>query len=168
MALLQMLTLLVAMFVALVAYLQWRTNQQKFILDLFERRMAIYNELRAAVQSLSWTARASDENARKLLNALERARFIFGRDIRSYIKNLATDYSTLHILQKEIEENREEYKALRLQCADTTAIDARHKELILKGCAMSERIQSFLSQGSERFAPYVTLDQKIPSGWWPF
>ena len=89
MALLQVLTLVVATFVALVAYLQWRTNQQKFILDLFERRMAIYNELRAAVRSLSWTAKASDENAGKMLNALERARFIFGEDIRAYIQDLA-------------------------------------------------------------------------------
>lgn len=35
-----------ALFVAVVAFLRWRTAQQKVVLDLFERREAIYGVVR--------------------------------------------------------------------------------------------------------------------------
>ena len=38
-----------AIFVAVVAFLQWRTAQQKAVLDLFDRRHAIYEIVRNAV-----------------------------------------------------------------------------------------------------------------------
>jgi hypothetical protein len=41
-----------ATFVALVAFLQWRTAQQKALLDLFERRHAIYEIVRNAVGTI--------------------------------------------------------------------------------------------------------------------
>ena len=42
-----------AIFVAVVAFLQWRTAQQKAVLDLFDRRHAIYEIVRNAVSTMT-------------------------------------------------------------------------------------------------------------------
>src|SRR5580704_12930062 len=42
-----------ATFVAVVAFLQWRTAQHKAVLDLFERRLAIYKVVREAVGTMA-------------------------------------------------------------------------------------------------------------------
>jgi hypothetical protein len=45
------LSTIVAACVAFIAWLQWRTAEEKVRLDLFDRRFAVYDELRAAVWS---------------------------------------------------------------------------------------------------------------------
>jgi hypothetical protein len=42
-------TAIIAALVAVIAWLQWRTAQEKVLLDLFDRRFAVYEELRAII-----------------------------------------------------------------------------------------------------------------------
>jgi hypothetical protein len=41
----------IALLAIAVAVLQWRTSHQKIVLDLFERRMKVYPEIRAVIAS---------------------------------------------------------------------------------------------------------------------
>jgi hypothetical protein len=50
-----------AIFVALVAFLQWRTAQQKAVLDLFEKRYAIYEIVRSAVGKIMSSSTEFDQ-----------------------------------------------------------------------------------------------------------
>jgi hypothetical protein len=50
-----------AFFVALVAFFQWRTAQQKAVLDLFEQRHAIYDVVRNAVSTMTSSSTAFDQ-----------------------------------------------------------------------------------------------------------
>jgi hypothetical protein len=51
-----------AIFVAAVAFLQWRTAQQKAVLDLFDRRYAIYEIVRKAVGTITTNSSAFDQS----------------------------------------------------------------------------------------------------------
>ncbi len=50
-----------ATFVAAVAFLQWRTAQQKAVLDLFDRRHAIYEVVRNTVSTMTSNSNAFDQ-----------------------------------------------------------------------------------------------------------
>jgi hypothetical protein len=78
-----------AIFVAAVAYLQWRTAQQKATLDLFEERHKLYEIVRSAVGTMTTNSLAFDQ-AREVefLQMLERAYFFFGDDVVAYLEKL--------------------------------------------------------------------------------
>jgi hypothetical protein len=40
-------TAFIALIVAVIAFLQWATARQKVVFDLFDKRFAVYQELRA-------------------------------------------------------------------------------------------------------------------------
>jgi|SRR5450759_693840 hypothetical protein len=71
-------------FVATVAFLQWRTAQQKAVLDLFERRHAIYEIVRNAVGTIASNSTAFDQGREvEFMQAMERAYFFFGDDVEN-------------------------------------------------------------------------------------
>jgi hypothetical protein len=51
-----------ATFVALVGYFQWRTAEQKAVLDLFDRRHAIYEIVRKAVGTMVASSPSFDQS----------------------------------------------------------------------------------------------------------
>lgn len=51
----------VALLGLLIAYRQWRTAQSKLKLELFEKRLAIYNAATAFVSSVMTSGKATDE-----------------------------------------------------------------------------------------------------------
>lgn len=93
-------TLLVGILVAFVAYRQWRVAHEKLILDLFDKRFAVYNEAREAVRSF-WTPLSFDPRAAAndqsiymaqmqriatLHDVGRRAGFLFGDEVAARIK----------------------------------------------------------------------------------
>jgi hypothetical protein len=63
-------------FVALVGFFQWRTAQQKAVLDLFDRRHAISEIVRGAVRQMVSSSTAFDQSREiAFIEAMERAYF---------------------------------------------------------------------------------------------
>ena len=50
------LGLLIAGFGALIAYFQWRTGHQRVVLDLFDRRVAVFRQIEDAAKGMLNTA----------------------------------------------------------------------------------------------------------------
>jgi hypothetical protein len=50
------LTTAVSILVLLVAYSQWRTANQRVVLDLFDRRLKVFNEIEAIIVAPSYRA----------------------------------------------------------------------------------------------------------------
>jgi hypothetical protein len=76
-------------FVAAVAFLQWRRAQQTAVLDLFERRYAIYEVVRNAVGIMTSNSNEFDQRcADELTQAMDRAYFFFGDDVARYLEQL--------------------------------------------------------------------------------
>jgi hypothetical protein len=138
-----------ATFVAVVAFLQWRTAQQKAVLDLFDRRRAIYEIVRTAVATMVGNSNAFDQ-AREIefMQAMENAYFFFGDDVVAYLGRLWTAMGVVRDADKEMKE--------RTVLASLEAtIEQRRKAL--------NQIGNFHSEGKPLFAKYMRFSQTVPT-----
>ena len=91
-------------FVALVGYFQWRTAQQKAVLDLFDRRHAIYEVVRGAVNKIASSSPDFDQTREvEFLQAMERAYFFFGDDVENYLERLWSDITDVRTADTELQ-----------------------------------------------------------------
>ncbi len=75
----------VAVIASYIAYQQWRTNEVKLQLDLYDRRLKIYEEVKRV---LLLVVRDGDIKYEELSNfaiSVSEADFLFGNEIREYI-----------------------------------------------------------------------------------
>lgn len=77
-------TFVLAGFAAFIAYRQWRTAHQRVVLDLFERRMALYEETREALASIVRNGRADGATYFNYCKAIDRISILFGNEVVVY------------------------------------------------------------------------------------
>jgi hypothetical protein len=144
---------LTAIFVAMVAFLQWRTAQQKSVLDLFERRHAIYEIVRNAVGTMTGNSNSFDQGREiEFMQAMERAYFFFGDDVVAYLDQL---WSAI----LDVREADKELKDLNAPAALKAAIERRRSGMT--------RVTQFHNTGKPLFAKYMRFSQAVPTGNWP-
>ncbi len=79
----------IALLAVVIGYFQWRTAQQKVVLDLFDRRIATYTALRDIVAKvMASSSAATPDNSFKFLEALDRAEFLFGPEVTEHLKKI--------------------------------------------------------------------------------
>lgn len=71
-----------------IAYQQWKLNRQKLFLDLYDRRLKIYEEVRQILGIVARDARASYDDLLKFRKAVSEADFLFEPEISKYIKEI--------------------------------------------------------------------------------
>lgn len=87
-----------------IAYRQWRTAQNKLKLDLFERRIAIYEVIQGFISSIITSGKTTSEKEYAFLAGTRGAKWVFGEDIAEYIeKELWHNVCELSCLQSELE-----------------------------------------------------------------
>ena len=123
------------------AFRQWQTAQEKLRLDLFDKRFALYEELRAAV-----VRRGIDQNSvLDFKRATSRAQFLFGREVQTFLDEIAKDLSHVMVLQ-----NRQPSAVAEDQSEVSKA------ELL----ARLNRLTDFFKDFDELVAPYMNQHQK--------
>ena len=123
-----------------IAYFQWRTAHQRVVMDLFEKRVTVVQEIEDSLRDAVNTT-GEDLNAAfwRFVLAERRARFLFGADVHTALDGLRSEFAAL-------------------KSFDPT--NPRH------GDAM-ERVSNFLlAESTPLFTRYVRLDQAMPSFWW--
>jgi hypothetical protein len=120
---------------------QWRTAKDKLLLDLFDKRFALYEELRAAV-----VRRGIDQNSvLDFKRAISRAQFLFGPEVQTFLEKTAKDLSRAMVEQIRepsavAEDQREAYQA----------------DLI----ALLDRLSNFFNAFDKLIAPYMSHHQR--------
>ena len=86
-----LLTPMLAVFAALIAYLQWRTNELKRKNDYFDRRYNFYKRIESM-----WLSSSTDEQlsifgfeTEDLIPMAEEADLLFGKDVAKHIISLS-------------------------------------------------------------------------------
>src|SRR3954462_11983710 len=79
------LTILLAAFAAMIAYFQWRTAHQRIVLDLFDRRVQVLEDIEEIIRNINRTTDVSNDDMRLFWKARAKARFLFGPDINDYL-----------------------------------------------------------------------------------
>lgn len=141
-------TTIISGLVLVVAFMQWRTAHQKVLLDLFEKRLAIYEKIKKAVEHIT---RSEAVIADKLLmEAFDASAFLFGKEIQAHIDSIWTIHQTIA---------RMNYK---LQNGTLTAADD------ITHATVSAELIGLSGNLSELFAPYMRMNQtrvRTPIEW---
>jgi hypothetical protein len=144
------ITAIIAAFVAYIGWLQWRTAEEKVRLDLFDRRFALYDELRAIVDQYG-SGGVNQTEYLKFKAVSSRARFLFGPEVTSFLEATAGD------LAQEIVQ----------WAAPRPVSEDKREEAEAQVVARMNRINRFSKDLDELVAPYMRHQQsERASGWW--
>jgi hypothetical protein len=83
-----MLTPMIAVIAVYIAWQQKKINEQKLNLDLYDRRLKVYEEVRQILSIIMRDAKASYNDLLKFYRAVSEADFLFGPDITEYIDEI--------------------------------------------------------------------------------
>lgn len=84
----KLMTILLAAFVAWVAYQQYSLGREKFKLDLFEKRFAVFAATRQLLILILRDANISLEQFFEFRASVEEASFLFDSDITAYLDSI--------------------------------------------------------------------------------
>jgi len=140
------LTPVIALAVAYVAYWQYETALTKLSLELFEKRLAIYERVSDAVRIVNGSGRVDEEADRLLLEAMNASQFLFGDDIHIYLDTMWKRFSRMRVAQSQTESDH--------QATRETAISAQSQ--------LFQEITRFYQEGADVFADYMRMSHKLP------
>ena len=137
-----LLTPVIAIVAVYIAWQQWQTNRQKLILDRYDRRLRIYEEVRKILSIIERDSKASTDDLLKFRTSVAEADFLFGPEVMAYID--AVYKRGLNLWQWS-----NQYRDATQQ----TPVDYDHKKVV-------DEMQKELSWFTEQFEPAKQLFMK--------
>ena len=98
------ITVLIGIFVAFVGYQQFKINREKFKLDLFEKRFAVYKGAQVFLSYVMRDANVDMEKFCEFRAATQDAIFLFGEDIQVFLQHLDRKELELYRRQTELKD----------------------------------------------------------------
>jgi hypothetical protein len=77
-------TIVIAVFAVTITYRQWRTAHERVLLDLFEKRMTIYENVRAVIAEITRNGTADGATVLRFVQATDRIGLLFGIEVLAY------------------------------------------------------------------------------------
>jgi hypothetical protein len=136
----------IALLAIAIGILQWRTAHQKIVMDLFERRMKVYSEIRAVIASTVSSGKLPNEKHFEFTRAIDGAKFLFGSKVNEYLEELNSTLAYFH-------EADETHGQLQGQ-EKGGAIQRRRKYF--------NEIQAFYKEFDPLVEPYLGMRQRRP------
>ena len=139
-----LVTAFIAAVVAGIAFLQWQTAREKVLLDLFDKRFALYDEVRSVV-GRHLTSGIDQPDIFDFARATSRSQFLFGPEVRTFLdqrrKDLSGEMTSRNLTPRPIPEDQRE---------------AVYAELV----ARKDRLSDFFEDFDKMVAPYMSHHQK--------
>jgi hypothetical protein len=135
--------IIVPLVVAVVQYAQWRTANQKVVVDLFDRRRKVFDRLSEGITPVMREGEVSGPAFTLFMIGQADARFLFGDDVQDYLEKLRHCFVWLTSMTNEVIDTSPKRAEM---------IDTKHKHIA--------EIISFYEKAPTLFAPYMRLTQK--------
>ena len=130
---------------AATAKRSWETANERVVLDLFERRIAIFESIRSVVSSILRTGQPTHDDYFAYLQAIDRVQFYFGDEVQEYIEHIRLLIGELQLDATIIADHADPDRSARIRGrAD------RMKEL-----------SGFYENAKRLFGPYIRAHQKV-------
>ena len=141
----------VASFVGLISFLQYLTAREKIAIDLFDKRLKVFEDIEAAVADVMYRSK-HDEAFARATNALIYSRFLFGQDVEQFIEKMRE-----HVITQL---SAKDFKGDDVDSAERSKrIDRQH--------AAMNALADFAKVSPTIFGPYMRVQHKIRP-WWKF
>lgn len=138
-----LVTPFIALIVAGIAFLQWRTAQEKVLLDLFDKRFAVYEDL-LSVMARHLGSGIDDPAFYNFVRAVSRAKFLFGHDVQTFLEERRKDLG----------------RAYRRNVEPQPVPEDRSAAVQAERLARADRLSDFPKDFDELVAPYMNHHQK--------
>lgn len=138
------ITVTIAAFVGIITFLQWVTAREKIVLDLFDKRFDVYEELRSAIAYQIRYSRVDEEHYFKFARAVSRAKLLFGPEVFSVL-----------------EERRKELARVTLEPSIPSPLsESEQKRAEDAFVALLDRLGNFYVELAALVLPYMQHTQK--------
>jgi hypothetical protein len=128
-----------------IADRNWKTSNQKIVLELFERRLAIYEATRSIIGEITRSGSAPDDVLFRFGTATDRVPYYFGQEIQDYLETIR-----IHMIELELSNSM-----LKNPTVPNRATWAeRRKNHFLS-------VTDFYKKSPALFKPYIQAHQKI-------
>lgn len=124
-----------------VAKRNWQTSNERVVLELFERRLAIFEGIRHVVAKIMTSGQPGNAEEREYLEAIDRAPFYFGPEVVQYLERI-------RIVIIDIEASN---SAIKLH--DPSGPKLHHDRMI--------ELSGFYREAPKLFGPYIQAHQKV-------
>lgn len=133
---------------SLIAYRQWKTAKEKVILDLFAKRLEVYNTVNDAVIDiiLEGIRNSDSDPIKRLEEGFKASKFLFGSEIVLRLNSVRSAAKVL--LRNERSEMQTEKKT------DNPEIDEQNKRML-------SELLDFYGDIDRIFAPYMLMDARL-------
>ena len=120
-----LLTPVIAAITVYIAYQQWQTNRRRLELDLYERRLQVYQAVTRFIGKVVKDLSPDAQDFSEFWRSTAEADFLFGSDVRDYLEELATHAASLRRWSNEYRDNRQ----VRPEGYDhSRVVEGQHKE----------------------------------------
>jgi len=140
------LTPAIAVLVAVIGWFQWRTAHQRAVLDLFDKRMEVHDEISAVIRKVVQTGKVKDTIAHEFWRASARVDLLFGPEVGKYLRTIYDKLADMAVADHAQEHGTpdERMKAAEKRMDRFSAID------------------KFFVDFPKLVRPYVKMHQKAP------
>ncbi len=142
------LTPVIAISTVIIAYRQYRTSSDNLRLALFDRRYKVYRGVMDFLGSVVTDFSVKHEDLGKFYSETDQKRFVFGRDIQEYLK--------------EIREKAVELRRINGRLSlDETSTDEVIGPLIESAGELEAWFANQVEEAQKRFEPYLGFYHKL-------
>ena len=136
----------IAVLAIVIGVAQWRTAHQRAVLDLFDRRMEIYEAISHVIGGVVGSGTVPTCVANEFARTRHRVDLLFGPEVQLYLDDINQALSKHHSAEAAEEHGTEEERH--------RAMDARHAAFL--------KIAAFFEEFPKLVRPYVKMHQKAP------
>jgi hypothetical protein len=144
----------IAVFAAIIAYRQWRTAHERVVLDLFERRMAVYDDARKVIGEIMREGTADAALFFRYGQATDRLSLLFGDEVVAY-----SDQTRERI-------NKFGYHQSMIRAQLTGTHVPNYATHVNESTRLLVELSRFYDEFSTLVMPYVRMRQKL--AYWPW
>jgi hypothetical protein len=144
----------IAVFAAFIAYRQWRTAHQRVVLDLFERRMTVYDDARSVIGEIMREGTANNAIFFRYGQATDRLGLLFGDEVVAYSDKTRERINKLVMHETMVRAHR------------TDSPVNNYEMHVNESARLLLEITKFYDEFSTLVLPYVRMTQKQAHSRW--
>jgi hypothetical protein len=129
-----------------IGRLQARAANDKIVLDLFERRLNVYSQVRAVIRKILTQGKVQPTESFDFLAAMDGASFLFGAEVTDYLR-------TLYEAILDVENAEHEEEAAKTSEERRNALERRRLH--------RSTLEDFYKRAPQLLAPYVSAHQRF-------
>lgn len=141
----------IAALAAVIGLAQWRTAQQRAVLDVFDKRWEIYTRLREVVSEVVSHGTVGNETSTRFIRAADGVHFLFGGEVIDYVNKIYNAMLEHHVAEAQMAATDSPNRQ--------AAIESKYRHF--------KTICDFYSEFPKVAGKYMRMHQRLPSsfGW---